>query len=373
MYLGSITTETTNMPLKRSPGDGNLHGTIITDNEPVINGGGGGSQIPPWDNTVPPPPPAEPERKRAAVQVTAAKNTSPEKEKALPAKKKTSPTKKTRTKKTLVVETEKKERQRRVGRVAPRPVPIIVPTRPQERIVEVGLLDEQQTPSPPLRPQPQAPSSPILQPQAPFPPQMPIVVPTWEQEMAVAGYLLDEPPPLQRLQAPPPYVPVGVPTWQQEIMSIMGYSFNEQPILPPSPPPPQQLPPPPQQQQSPSPTFTTKNEKKWNDSLQKLVKYKNEHEGSTLVPQCYHEDYQLGRWVHYQRGMFLRWPLVCLLYACTYVIFKDACCRFESVRGRKAEPISQYVTPACPVGLFIALSLTASSLGSFIPHAAFQN
>jgi len=39
----------------------------------------------------------------------------------------------------------------------------------------------------------------------------------------------------------------------------------------------------------------------WMDSYQKLVEYKNKHNGCTDVPPDYSEDPQLGRWVAYQR------------------------------------------------------------------------
>ncbi|CAJ1961345.1 unnamed protein product [Cylindrotheca closterium] len=44
----------------------------------------------------------------------------------------------------------------------------------------------------------------------------------------------------------------------------------------------------------------SKHDEKWNNMFDKLVEYKkaNNH---TLVPQCYHDDPRLGRWVHYQR------------------------------------------------------------------------
>jgi hypothetical protein len=49
----------------------------------------------------------------------------------------------------------------------------------------------------------------------------------------------------------------------------------------------------------------SKHDEKWNQQFDKLVRYKEEHSGSTLVPQCYSEDPRLGRWVHYQRGEFV--------------------------------------------------------------------
>lgn len=65
----------------------------------------------------------------------------------------------------------------------------------------------------------------------------------------------------------------------------------------------------PPQQLVPSPIKTTasgeiisKHDEKWDQMFQKLVAYKMAHNGSTMVPQCYHEDPRLGRWVHYQRG-----------------------------------------------------------------------
>jgi len=44
----------------------------------------------------------------------------------------------------------------------------------------------------------------------------------------------------------------------------------------------------------------SKHDEKWNNMFDKLLEYKkaNNH---TLVPQCYHDDPRLGRWVHYQR------------------------------------------------------------------------
>eukprot|EP00980_Cylindrotheca_fusiformis_P026948 scaffold18138_cov128-Cylindrotheca_fusiformis.AAC.14 len=48
----------------------------------------------------------------------------------------------------------------------------------------------------------------------------------------------------------------------------------------------------------------SKHDEKWNAMFDKLVAYKfleQNANGHTLVPQCYHEDPRLGRWVHYQR------------------------------------------------------------------------
>jgi len=44
----------------------------------------------------------------------------------------------------------------------------------------------------------------------------------------------------------------------------------------------------------------SKHDEKWNNMFTRLLEYKkaNSH---TLVPQCYHDDPRLGRWVHYQR------------------------------------------------------------------------
>ncbi|OEU06154.1 hypothetical protein FRACYDRAFT_202231, partial [Fragilariopsis cylindrus CCMP1102] len=39
----------------------------------------------------------------------------------------------------------------------------------------------------------------------------------------------------------------------------------------------------------------------WDDMFQRLVAYKNQHNGSTLVPKKYKADTQLGRWVSWQR------------------------------------------------------------------------
>jgi hypothetical protein len=44
----------------------------------------------------------------------------------------------------------------------------------------------------------------------------------------------------------------------------------------------------------------SKHDQKWLDMLAKLVEYIKQN-GNTAVPQCYHDDPQLGRWVHYQR------------------------------------------------------------------------
>jgi hypothetical protein len=44
----------------------------------------------------------------------------------------------------------------------------------------------------------------------------------------------------------------------------------------------------------------SKHDEKWNAMLEKLIAYEREHK-STMVPQCYHLDPRLGRWVHYQR------------------------------------------------------------------------
>ncbi|GKY96352.1 hypothetical protein MPSEU_000594900 [Mayamaea pseudoterrestris] len=44
----------------------------------------------------------------------------------------------------------------------------------------------------------------------------------------------------------------------------------------------------------------SKHDEKWNAMFQKLADYQKKH-GHTLVPQCYHDDPRLGRWVHYQR------------------------------------------------------------------------
>lgn len=46
----------------------------------------------------------------------------------------------------------------------------------------------------------------------------------------------------------------------------------------------------------------TKHDEKWNTMFERLVEYKEKHEGSTNVPQCYDDCPKLGRWVHYQRG-----------------------------------------------------------------------
>jgi len=46
----------------------------------------------------------------------------------------------------------------------------------------------------------------------------------------------------------------------------------------------------------------TKHDEKWNEMFERLVLYKEQNDGSTLVPQCYHPFPKLGRWVHYQRG-----------------------------------------------------------------------
>lgn len=44
----------------------------------------------------------------------------------------------------------------------------------------------------------------------------------------------------------------------------------------------------------------SKHDEKWNNMFNRLLEFKkaNNH---TLVPQCYHDDPRLGRWVHYQR------------------------------------------------------------------------
>ncbi|KAL3917445.1 MAG: hypothetical protein SGILL_004710 [Bacillariaceae sp.] len=44
----------------------------------------------------------------------------------------------------------------------------------------------------------------------------------------------------------------------------------------------------------------TKHDEKWSERYDQLLEYKAKH-GNTMVPQCYHEDPRLGRWVHYQR------------------------------------------------------------------------
>jgi len=53
---------------------------------------------------------------------------------------------------------------------------------------------------------------------------------------------------------------------------------------------------------APMPTrrVLSKHDEKWNNMFDRLLEYKkaNNH---TLVPQCYHDDPRLGRWVHYQR------------------------------------------------------------------------
>jgi hypothetical protein len=46
---------------------------------------------------------------------------------------------------------------------------------------------------------------------------------------------------------------------------------------------------------------TSKHDEKWNAMFLRLLEYKKNHNGSTAVPQCYHDDQALGRWVHYQR------------------------------------------------------------------------
>ncbi|OEU07424.1 hypothetical protein FRACYDRAFT_162057, partial [Fragilariopsis cylindrus CCMP1102] len=40
---------------------------------------------------------------------------------------------------------------------------------------------------------------------------------------------------------------------------------------------------------------------KWDELFQRLVAYKNQHNGSTLVPKECEADTKLGRWVHWQR------------------------------------------------------------------------
>jgi hypothetical protein len=49
-------------------------------------------------------------------------------------------------------------------------------------------------------------------------------------------------------------------------------------------------------------TVAPKDNISWMDSYQKLMEYKNKHNGCTDVPHDYNEDAQLGRWVAYQRG-----------------------------------------------------------------------
>jgi hypothetical protein len=44
----------------------------------------------------------------------------------------------------------------------------------------------------------------------------------------------------------------------------------------------------------------TKHDEKWNGRYDQLLEYKAKN-GHTMVPQCYHDDPRLGRWVHYQR------------------------------------------------------------------------
>ena len=44
----------------------------------------------------------------------------------------------------------------------------------------------------------------------------------------------------------------------------------------------------------------TKHDEKWGSMFEKLLEYKKKH-NNTMVPQCYHDDPRLGRWVHYQR------------------------------------------------------------------------
>ena len=42
----------------------------------------------------------------------------------------------------------------------------------------------------------------------------------------------------------------------------------------------------------------------WMDMFHRLVTYKEEHNGPTMVPHSYDEDPQLGQWVHNQRDYF---------------------------------------------------------------------
>lgn len=43
---------------------------------------------------------------------------------------------------------------------------------------------------------------------------------------------------------------------------------------------------------------------RWDDMFQRLLRYKRQHNGSTLVPQTYKVDLQLGRWVKNQRSHY---------------------------------------------------------------------
>jgi hypothetical protein len=51
---------------------------------------------------------------------------------------------------------------------------------------------------------------------------------------------------------------------------------------------------------APSSRVVTKHDEKWGAMYDKLIEYKKQN-GNTMVPQCFHEDPRLGRWVHYQR------------------------------------------------------------------------
>lgn len=55
---------------------------------------------------------------------------------------------------------------------------------------------------------------------------------------------------------------------------------------------------------------STKHDEKWNTMFERLVEYKEKHDGSTNVPQCYDDCPKLGRWVHYQRGTCVWWSWV---------------------------------------------------------------
>ena len=49
-------------------------------------------------------------------------------------------------------------------------------------------------------------------------------------------------------------------------------------------------------------------DKHWNEMYQRLIVYKNEHDGDTKVPRTYKRDRQLANWVHAQRKKHTTMP-----------------------------------------------------------------
>jgi hypothetical protein len=62
----------------------------------------------------------------------------------------------------------------------------------------------------------------------------------------------------------------------------------------------------------------SKHDEKWNKMLEALIEYKKEH-NSTMVPQCYDQDQRLGRWVHYQRGMYKHYWICACASSCFFM------------------------------------------------------